>query len=103
MSASHPSPLIDRFLRYCRIDTQADPNSQAVPSTEKQKDLGVVLKRELDEMGVSDVSMDAHGYVFGTLDGDRADGPVLALLAHMDTAPDAPGTGVKPLIQRSPQ
>ncbi len=52
------SPLIDRFVRYCRVDTQADPESDSVPSTEKQKDLGRMLVAELLAMGVEGAAMD---------------------------------------------
>ncbi|MFT5141759.1 MAG: tripeptide aminopeptidase [Rhodothermales bacterium] len=95
-----PSDLIDRFVRYCRIDTQADPTSTTVPSTEKQKDLGRLLTRELEELGARDVRMDRFGYVTATLPGASSK-PVIALFAHMDTSPDAPGAGVTPLIHES--
>lgn len=94
--------VVDRFLRYVRIDTQSDPDATSVPSTEKQKDLGRLLVSELSQVGVP-AEMDEYGYVWATLPATAAapDGsplPVVALLAHMDTAPDAPGAGVIPLV-----
>jgi len=96
-------PVVDKFLRYVQIDTQSDPASATVPSTQKQKDLARVLLEELHSIGLEDARMDENGYVFATLRGTVAgDGktttPVLALLAHMDTAPDESGANVKPLV-----
>lgn len=101
-TASLPE-VAKRFLRYVKIDTQSNPDSKSVPSTEKQKDLSRLLAQELADVGIADAVMDEHGYVFGTLEAtaNRPDGsalPVLALLAHVDTAPDAPASGVKPVI-----
>jgi tripeptide aminopeptidase len=95
-----------RFLRYVQIDTQSDPNSETTPSTEKQKDLGRLLVEELRALGVEDAMMDRWGYVFGTLpstlpEAQAARTPVVALLAHVDTAPDAPGANVKPIVHRN--
>ncbi|HAP71278.1 MAG TPA: peptidase T, partial [Cryomorphaceae bacterium] len=59
--------LLDRFQRYVQIDTQSDPHSPTVPSTEKQKDLGRVLVEELLAIGVSDAHMDEKGYVYATV------------------------------------
>lgn len=93
-------PVADRFVRYARVDTQSDPRSDAVPSTEKQKDLGRLLVRELQAIGLDDAHMDAHGYVYAALPASSgAEGrPVVALLAHVDTSPDAPGAGVEPQV-----
>ena len=103
--------VAERFLRYVQIDTQSDPGSTSTPSTEKQKDLSRLLVNELREMGVADAEMDRYGYVYATLPqpngrkpssqndaSDHADLPVVALLAHVDTSPDAPGTDVQPLV-----
>lgn len=97
------SAVARRFLRYVRIDTQSDPDSDTVPSTERQKDLGRLLVAELQELGVPGAVMDAHGYVFATLPSTlppdvAARTPVLALLAHLDTSADAPGAGVRPVV-----
>ena len=93
-------PVVQRFLRYVRIDTTSDPKSQSIPSTAHQKDLGRLLVEELHTMGVEDAEMDENGYVFATLPAsERADGaPVLGLLAHMDTSADAPGKDVHPIV-----
>ena len=81
--------VVERFMRYVQIDTQSNPASDTVPSTEKQKDLGRLLVAELKALGVPDATMNAHGYVFGTLPAvGNPDGPTLGLLAHMDTSPD---------------
>ena len=84
----------ERFLRYVTFDTQSDENAETCPSTAKQLDLGKVLVEEMLEMGISDAHMDENGYVYGSIAGDPAM-PVIGLIAHMDTAPDASGTDVK--------
>ena len=93
--------MIERFLRYVVIDTQSDPASATCPSTEKQKDLGGLLARELQAMGLSDAHLDEHGYVYATIPantGKRV--PVICLCSHMDTSPDCTGSNVKPQIVR---
>jgi tripeptide aminopeptidase len=96
-------PVAERFLRYVQIDTQSDPDAASTPSTEKQKDLGHLLVQELQAMGAETVYMDAYGYVFATIPASLPSAhpghlPTLALLAHLDTSPDAPGAGVKPVV-----
>ncbi|HVU77853.1 MAG TPA: peptidase T [Gaiellaceae bacterium] len=93
--------VLERFLRYVRIDTQADPASTTVPSTEKQLDLSRLLVRELLELGLADAELDEHGYVLATVPEtvDRAV-PTIALLAHVDVAPDAPAAHVEPQVVR---
>ncbi len=92
-----------RFWRYVQIDTQSDPSSTTTPSTAKQFDLARLLEGELSELGLEDVTVDQHGYVYATLgaQGGGAEAPTLALLAHMDTSPDEPGGPVKPQLHRS--
>ncbi|MDK4735447.1 peptidase T [Rhizobium sp. CNPSo 3490] len=94
--------VLDRFLRYVVIDTQSDPSSSTQPTTEKQKDLGRILVDELLEIGLADARLDEHGYVYATIpaNSDKAV-PVLCFCSHMDTAPDFPGTNVKPQIVRN--
>lgn len=92
--------VADRFLRYVQIDTQSDPGSASQPSTEKQKDLSRLLVEELEAIGITDAVLDEHGYVYATIPATTqdADVPVLCYCAHVDTAPDASGTGVKPIL-----
>ena len=87
----------ERFLKYITFDTESDESSQTVPSTEKQKVLGAYLARELEEMGLEGAHMDQYGYVYGWLPAskDREGEPVVALIAHMDTAPRVSGKNVK--------
>lgn len=92
----------ERFLRYVQVDTQSDPFSSSFPSTEKQKDLGHILVAELLAFGLADAHMDEHGYVFATIPSNSLqDVPVLCFCAHLDTAPDVSGTGVKPIVHRN--
>lgn len=86
-----------RFLRYVSFDTQSDENSQSCPSTEKQKRLGQALVEEMLQMGIPDAHMDTHGYVYGTVPGEPGL-PTIGLIAHMDTAPDAPGANIRAKI-----
>ena len=89
--------MLERFLRYVRIDTQAQEDSATYPSTAKQLDLSRLLVAELTEIGLDDVELTEHGYVFATLPG--TDGaPVIGLIAHVDTTPESPGTGVAPIV-----
>ncbi|MBV8079731.1 MAG: peptidase T [Actinobacteria bacterium] len=88
---------MQRFLRYVRIDTQSRLGSDTYPSTAKQLDLSRLLVEELREAGLADVELDEHGYVFATLPGVEG-APVVSLLAHVDTAPDAPGANVNPQV-----
>jgi len=91
-----------RFLRYVAIDTQSDPASPTCPSTEKQKDLGALLARELREIGLDDAHLDDCGYVYATIPSNSAKPvPVICFCAHMDTSPDCAGAGVKPQIVRN--
>ncbi len=95
---SDPS-LVQRFLKYVQVDTQSDPHSASSPSTEKQKDLSRMLVEELLEMGISDAHLDEYGYVYGTLKSNsEKQVPVICFCSHVDTSPDCPGAGVKPII-----
>ena len=94
--------LLARFLRYVQIDTQSDETSTSYPSTPGQLVLLEMLRKELAEMGAADVKMTRHGYVMATLPATtRKTGvPPIAFLAHVDTAPDCSGKGVKPIVHR---
>jgi tripeptide aminopeptidase len=91
--------VLERFLRYVRIDTTSDQDSETYPSTAKQRDLGAILERELRELGLDDIELTGHGYVFATLPG--AAGPTIGLIAHMDTSQDESGTNVDPQLVRN--
>ena len=94
----------ERFMRYVQIDTQSDPLSQSQPTTEKQKDLSKLLVQELQSMGITDAHMDEYGYVYATVPSNTSKQvPVLCFCAHVDTAPDASGTGVKPILHQNYQ
>jgi tripeptide aminopeptidase len=91
--------LLERFLRYVKIDTQSDPNSTTFPSTSKQYDLLRMLAAELLELGLTDAHMDKHGYVIATLPAntDRKI-PVIGFLAHVDSSPDMAATNINPQV-----
>ncbi len=86
---------IERFIRYAKIDTQADENTGTTPSTEKQKNLSRLLVKELKELGLDDAYMDEYGIVYAHLDGE---GDVIGLNAHVDTALEVTDENVNPQI-----
>ena len=92
--------LLSRFLRYVRVDTQSDETSKTFPSTPGQLVLLEMLKQELSELGASDVQMTKHGYVMASIPANtrKAGVPTVAFFAHVDTAPDCSGKGVKPIV-----
>lgn len=94
----------ERFLRYVQIDTQSDPLSKSSPSTEKQKDLGRLLADELKQIGLTDAHMDEWGYVYASIPSNTDKKiPVICFCAHVDTAPDCSGSGVKPIVHKNYQ
>ncbi len=96
MSKQH---IIDRFLRYVKIDTQSDPNSDSTPSTEKQWDLAYKLAEELKEIGMTDVHIDDNSYIMATLASNLDKKvPTIGFIAHFDTTPDYSGTNVNPQV-----
>ena len=87
----------ERFLRYVRIDTRSDEDSDTYPSTPGQLDLLRLLRDELEQIGLADVAMDEHGYVTGTLPATvDHEIPTIAFFAHVDTAREVSGAGVSP-------
>ncbi len=89
----------ERFLRYVQIDTQSDPESTSIPTTEKQKDLSRLLVQELLDMGIKDAELDQYGYVYATIPANTDKKvPVICFCSHVDTAPDCSGAGVKPIV-----
>ncbi len=102
MSLNINHTVVDRFLKYVKIDTQSDPNSNTFPSTEKQKDLAKVLVEELHELGLSDAYMNKDGYVFATIPSNSSKKvPTICFCSHMDTSPDSSGKDVKPIIHKN--
>ncbi|MEY3965949.1 MAG: hypothetical protein RL263_1118 [Bacteroidota bacterium] len=99
-----PESISSRFCRYVQIDTQSDPESTSVPSTEKQKNLSRILVEELQTMGLQDAHLDDFGYVYATLESNvDSNVPVICFCSHVDTSPDCTGEGVKPIIHRNYQ
>ena len=89
----------ERFLRYVRINTQSDPGSKMHPSSEGQWILGRLLKEELIELGVSDVVLDAHCYVYGKVPASPGfAGPAITFCSHLDTSPAESGAHVTPVV-----
>ena len=102
MFQNYASSVTERFMRYVQIDTQSNPQSASTPSTEKQKDLGRLLVTELQQLGLADAHIDDFGYVYASITSNTAKQvPVICFCAHMDTAPDSSGTGVKPLLHKN--
>ena len=102
MSADEREQLLERFLRYVKIDTQADEHSQTSPSTMKQLDLSRMLADECRQLGLQDVSMSEFGIVMATVPSTTSHrGPTIAWLAHVDTSPETSGTNVKPIVHRN--
>jgi tripeptide aminopeptidase len=96
---------LDRFIRYARIDTQSQDDSNTYPSTKKQFDLLNMLVQELQALGLQDASIDEYGYVMATLGENLPKGhpaagkvPTIGLIAHVDTSPSASGAGVNPQV-----
>jgi len=91
--------VTDRFIRYAKIDTQSNPDSNSCPSTMKQKNLGKLLVEELIAMGIKDAEMDELGYVYATVPSNTTKQvPVICFCSHMDTSPDCSGENVNPVI-----
>jgi tripeptide aminopeptidase len=89
--------LIERFIKYIKIDSQSDPESTTTPSTEKQWNIARVLVDDLKEIGMQEVEIDANGYVYATLPANTDKKiPTIGFIAHYDTAPDYSGANVNP-------
>ncbi|MBR5198833.1 MAG: peptidase T [Bacteroidales bacterium] len=90
--------ILDRFLRYVSVDTQADPESTSQPSAAKELNLLKMLREELEAMGI-EATLDEYGYVMASIPSNCGkEVPAVGFIAHVDTAPDAPGKDVKPQI-----
>jgi len=95
--------LLENFKKYVQIDTQSDPHSTSVPSTEKQKDLARLLVEQLLGMGIVDAHMDEKGYVYATVPASQGleSAPAVCFCAHMDTSPEYSGKGVVPILHEN--
>jgi tripeptide aminopeptidase len=109
-AAPYSSPLaaevgpdaLERFLRYVRVDTQSKEGSDTYPSTAKQLDLSRLLVAELQAIGLADAALDEHGYVVATLPATApGELPTIGWIAHVDTSPEASGSGVEPRVLRA--
>jgi len=91
--------LIDRFLGYVKVDTESDPNSESTPSTEKQWNLARALAKELEDIGMEEVTLDKNAYIMATLPSNvDKEVPVIGFISHFDTSPDFTGANVKPQL-----
>ncbi|MCH8147530.1 MAG: peptidase T [Planctomycetes bacterium] len=95
------SSLLDRFLRYVKVDTRAVEEAGKYPSSDGQFDLGKILKKELQDLGLSDISVDKWGIVMGTIPGTVNGAPTIAWCSHMDTSPEFTATHLKPQIVKN--
>ena len=96
--------LIERFLNYVKFDTKSDEETGVTPSTPGQMVFARFLKEEVENMGLSDVVLDEHGYLYATLPANTdKDLPVVGFISHMDTAPDMSGKNVNPRIVKNYQ
>ena len=94
--------VLDRFLRYVKIDTQSQHQMDTIPSTEKQLVLSRLLRDELIAIGASDVTLDPHGYVTATIPANtKKAAPVIGLLSHVDTSDAVSGANVKPVLTKN--
>ncbi|AZQ60863.1 peptidase T [Flammeovirga pectinis] len=91
--------LLERFLRYVKIDTESVPGLKQIPSTQKQFDLSKLLVEELKEIGLEDITLDDNCYIMATLPSniDKVV-PTIGFVAHVDTTPDFTGANVKPIV-----
>lgn len=91
--------VIERFLKYVKFDTQSDENTGVTPSTAKQMVFAEYLKKELEDLGLEDIYLDEHAYLYATLPANTDKVlPVIGFIAHMDTSPDMTGKDVSPRI-----
>ncbi len=94
--------ITERFLKYVSFDTQSSEDATTCPSTEKQLRLAEYLRDELTALGLTEVELDAHGYLYATLPANTSKPvPTIGFIAHMDTSPDASGKDVRPRIVKA--
>lgn len=94
--------IVERFLKYVSFDTQSAEDAETTPSTEKQWTLARFLKEELEGIGLTEVEIDEHAYVYATLPANTDEAvPTVGFIAHMDTSPDCSGKDVHPRIVKN--
>lgn len=94
--------VVDRFIKYVKFDTESNTTTGTTPSTPGQLILAQELKKELDEIGLQDISLDSNGYLMATLPSNtNKQVPTIGFVAHMDTSPDLTGKNVNPRIVKS--
>jgi tripeptide aminopeptidase len=94
-----PTPnLLERFVRYARVGTEAVEGAATYPSSPGQLELGRMLVKELREIGLADAAQSEHGIVTATVPGSVAGAPMVAFFAHLDTSPETTGHGVNPIV-----
>ena len=105
LAPKYATNCVERFLEYVEIDTQSSEDSDTFPSTPGQLELQQKLFNELKALGLDDVVLDEHGYVFATVPAtsDKDDIPIIGFLAHVDTSPEMSGAGVKVIFHRNYQ
>jgi len=90
--------ILNRFLRYVKFDTQSNEGSTNHPSTPEQMEFARLLKQELKDLGLSNVTLSETGYLMGKLPANTDQNlPTVGFIAHLDTSPDVSGKNVKPL------
>jgi tripeptide aminopeptidase len=94
--------VLERFLRYVKIDTRSDPSSEQDPSTEKQWNLARLLVEEMKEIGLQDIEVNPQAVVTARLPGNKScEAPVIGFIAHMDTSPETSGADVQPQLLKN--
>lgn len=96
--------LVERFLEYVKFDTQSDELTNMTPSTPGQMVFAEYLKKQLEELGLKDITLDANGYLMATLPSNLPVGvsvPTVGFIAHLDTSPDMSGKHVNPRIVKA--
>ena len=94
--------IIDRFISYVKIDSQSNANSVATPSTEKQWNIANKLVQDLNDIGLSKVSIDENAYIYASLPSNiKKKCPTIGFISHFDTSPDFSGTNIKPQIVKN--
>jgi tripeptide aminopeptidase len=101
LAAALAPDVLERFVRYARIDTQSARERNGSPSTPGQLELARLLVGELRDAGLTDAALDENGYVTATLPANVDGAPVVGLIAHVDTSPDAPGAQVEPIVHEA--